>query len=275
MSLCARLAACGRAENARYNRVMADRVSAHYAKLLARHYSWMFGLTFEEKVTEQRTILEPVLSGGARGLAIDLGCGPGFQTIALAQLGFAPVLALDTSAELLAELDAHGTEYRMEATRIEARQADILTLCDQVQPDEASAIVCMGDTLTHLPGRDAVRRLFEAAATALAPDGIFVLTWRDLTRELTGAERFIPVRSGEDRIMTCFLEYVNAETVEVHDLVYTRDAATSAWALEKSSYPKLRLAAAWVEAELANAGLRVHTSSSAGRLSLAVAQKPA
>jgi len=40
---------------------MSDPVSAHYTNLLARHYSWMFGLSFDEKVTEQRTLLEPLL----------------------------------------------------------------------------------------------------------------------------------------------------------------------------------------------------------------------
>jgi len=39
----------------------------------------------------------------------------------------------------------------------------------------------MGDTLTHLSSPDAVRRLFSAVAAALAPGGLFILTWRDLT----------------------------------------------------------------------------------------------
>ncbi|MCU1299598.1 MAG: hypothetical protein JWO91_3876 [Acidobacteriaceae bacterium] len=40
-------------------------------------------------------------------LAVDLGSGPGFQTIALAHLGFSPVLAIGTSSELLDELRCH------------------------------------------------------------------------------------------------------------------------------------------------------------------------
>jgi len=46
-------------------------------------------------------------------------------------------------------------------------------------------------------------------------------TYRDLTKELEGLDRFIPVRS-DDKIMTCFLEYESAESVAVHDLIYTR-----------------------------------------------------
>jgi hypothetical protein len=47
---------------------------------------WMFNQSFEEKVAEQRKILEEVLPAGeaaGRGLAIDLGAAPGFQAIAL------------------------------------------------------------------------------------------------------------------------------------------------------------------------------------------------
>lgn len=256
--------------------------ATHYASLLARHYTWMFGLSFEEKVTEQRTILEPLLAAEPRGLAIDLGSGPGFQTFALAQLGFAPILALDTSAELLAELQSHAA-----GLNIRPIAADILTLADHVPPASAAVIVCMGDTLTHLPDLAAVRRLFFLAASALAPGGRFILTWRDLTHELTGPDRFIPVRADNDTILTCFLEYSSPTTVQVHDLLHTRktprnpapnsgsgsNACGDAWTLAVSSYPKLRLSPLWVAAEFTAAGLTTQPPPTAGRLSLAVAQK--
>jgi len=82
----------------------------HYAQLLAQHYTWMFGVSFDEKVAEQKALMERALAEGAgpaAGTAVDLGSGPGFQSIALAQLGLAPVIAIDTSAELLNELTIH------------------------------------------------------------------------------------------------------------------------------------------------------------------------
>lgn len=248
----------------------------HYANLLARHYTWMVGLSFADKVAEQRALLEPLLRETPRGPAVDLGSGPGFQSLALAQLGFSPVLALDTSAELLAELQAHAA-----GEAICSNRADMLSLRDYVREAESTVVVCMGDTLTHLPDRDAVRRLFASVAAALAPAGLFLLTWRDLTQELTGDDRFLLVRSDVDKILTCFLEYVSPTTVQVHDLVYTRNpaptstSAGSVWTVEKSSYPKLRLSPLWVVAELTSAGLQTRPPASAGRLSLAIGQKPA
>jgi SAM-dependent methyltransferase len=246
---------------------MPDPVSTHYHNLLARHYSWMFGQSFEQKVAEQHALLQPILVGRSRGVAVDLGSGPGFQTLALAQLGFSPVFAFDTSADLLQELASH-----IGPSNVRIRCSDLLTLPDHVSRDEAAAIVCMGDTLTHLPSREALRRLFMFVATALAPGGTFVLTWRDLTTELIGPARFIPVRSDDNIIMTCFLEYLTSDTVQVHDLIYTR--TPSGWTLESGSYPKLRLSPAWVAEQLTAAGLQVRPLSQAGRLALAIADKP-
>src|ERR1700692_3864627 len=86
-------------------------VNEHYERLLSQHYTWMFGVSFEDRVTEQKSFLSRTLAPlhytPEAALAVDLGCGSGFQTIALAQLGFSPVIAVDTSAELLDELRFH------------------------------------------------------------------------------------------------------------------------------------------------------------------------
>ena len=67
-------------------------VDQHYEHLLAQHYSWMFGVSFEERVNEQKAFLshalEPLESAPEDTLAVDLGCGPGFQTISWRSLAF-------------------------------------------------------------------------------------------------------------------------------------------------------------------------------------------
>ena len=169
------------------------------------------------------------------GTAVDLGSGPGFQSIALAELGYSPVVAVDSSRELLRELQERRGSYA-----IESREADITRL-DSVAPPEgkASVIVCMGDTLTHLPSKESVQTLCTDVFQKLAPGGVFVVTYRDLTSELAGTDRFLPVQADDTRIMTCFLEYKTSDTVTVHDLVYVR--GEGGWKLNKSSYEKLRL----------------------------------
>ncbi len=244
-------------------------VTDHYQQLLSEHYVWMFGVPFEEKVAEQKAILERVMSTLQpplpHGLALDLGSGPGFQSIALAQLGFSPIVAVDTSPELLAELKTRSSSYA-----IEIRNADVTALDAIDLPAPPAIAVCMGDTLTHLASRQEVEKLFAAVFNKLAPGGAFALTYRDLTGELRGTDRFLSVRSDDHKIMTCFLEYENEDSVAVHDLVHIRQP--NGWTLEKSSYRKLRLSSERVAATLRKAGFSVDLQEP-GRLLLIAARK--
>lgn len=69
--------------------------------------------------------------------------------------------------------------------------ANLLGLRQTLGRADIDAIVCMGDTLTHLPARDDVSRLLSEAYGALRPGGRLVLAFRDLTEELTGTDRSV------------------------------------------------------------------------------------
>lgn len=238
---------------------MSDLVAKHYEDVLAKHYSWMTGMPFEEKVAEQRQLL-CALGIGPRigGAAVDLGCGNGYQSFALAELGAAPVWAFDTSAYLLNELEA-----RNAAGLVRPVNADICQFGSNIQPQSVKVVVCMGDTITHLPSRDAVRLVLDQAANCLVPGGKIALTFRDLSIEVTGADRVIPVRSEPDQIMICVLDYKH-DRVGVTDIIYTRDGLE--WHIEKSCYEKLRLAPSWLAAELTARQFRVLRNETVGRL---------
>ncbi len=239
--------------------------AAHYRNLLAKHYSWMLGKTFEEAVTEQRKELADLAIDARRqGLAVDLGCGPGHHAAALSDLGFGRVLALDTSQILLDEL------IKNRGVRpIETICDDILRLAQYVLKDSVDVIVCMGDTLPHLESMTQVRALVETCWQTLRPSGRMLLTFRDYSQALQGLDRVIPVRLDADRLMTCILDY-GADHVEVMDLIYTRDGA--GWDLHKSSYRKLRLAPDEVTTLLRSLGFKV--TSVAGRMTKIMATKP-
>jgi SAM-dependent methyltransferase len=166
------------------------------------------------------------LSPRASALAVDLGAGPGFQSIALAELGY-HVTAVDLCPELLAELRA-----RAGARRIETIEGDMLDIASRL-PRDVELCVCMGDTLTHLASLEQVGELFQRVFGALANGGAIAMTFRDLTVELKDLDRFIPVRSDPDTVFTCFLEY-EPEHVRVYDLVLVRTVA--GWELRKSWY---------------------------------------
>lgn len=221
----------------------------HYERLLAEHYTWMSG-GLDNAVARNRTTLlglgVQARGGGAR--AIDLGAGSGAQSLALAQLGF-EVWAVDSSEPLLAELGRHES-----ATHVRCVHADMTDLARYCPEGGVDLIVCMGDSLLHLRSRSEMAKLLSSVPGCLRPGGEVVVSFRDLTPELKGTDRILPVQNDADRIMTCFLEYFPNHVI-VHDTVYTRTDGD--WTLAKSAYPKLRLGAQDVRRHLEAAGLQV------------------
>ena len=226
-------------------------IADHYENLLADHYSWLFG-GVRQKVEENKQFFQTheITPRGNR-IAVDLGCGSGFQSLALAQSGF-HVLAVDLSPKLLAELAAHTT-----GLDIKTVHDDLLRFPFHLK-EPMELCVCMGDTLTHLDSLESASRLFRSVSENLAPGGTFILTFRDYSFELKELDRFIPVRSEPRKIFTCYLEY-EPEHVKVHDLVYEQIDTT--WVFNKSFYRKIRVPLKWATEELQKAKLQIQLAT--------------
>lgn len=239
-------------------------VAEHYDQHLGPVYSWMIG-DVGAAIDRSRDELRALgLRPGSTGNAVDLGAGPGQHAIPLAELGFS-VLALDTCATLVEEL-----RRRAGGLPIRVVEGDLLRFGKQLS-GPVDVILCMGDTLTHLPSREAVGTLLREVAVALAVPGAFLVTFRDYaSTELEGTRRFIPVRSDEARSLTCFLEYAE-EIVTVHDLLHERRDA--GWQLRVSSYPKLRLGPTWVADTLMRLGLVVQQDTAPNGMVRILAQR--
>ncbi len=217
----------------------------HYASHLAPIYLWMAG-GFDHAVALGKSDLEALgIQVTANMVALDLGAGFGMHAIPLARQG-CEVTAVDSSAVLLDELRARGV-----GLPIHAIEGDLVRAAAYVNAAPQIAL-CMGDTLTHIQTQGDVATLFEEVSRVLAPGGLFAMTFRDYTSPAIGDKRFIPVRSDENRIHTCFLEAEPTHMV-VHDIVHERVGA--AWHMKVSSYRKLRLAPEWAVSALRNVGL--------------------
>jgi SAM-dependent methyltransferase len=220
-------------------------VEDHYAKLLAPVYTWMVGGADAAFALGQSDLAGVVADGT---FAIDLGAGFGMHAIPLARQGW-QVLAVDTSSLLLEELKKLSA-----GLPIQTRCCDLLQFSTHPSPQQrADLVLCMGDTLTHLPTMEAVETLSRLVASHLAPGGRFVATFRDYTRLPVGEARFIPVRADAQRILMCFLEDCGAH-VQVHDLLHERQDGK--WTSTVSSYRKLRVTPDEAAKAFSAAGLR-------------------
>lgn len=238
-------------------------VPEHYENLLSNHYTWLFG-GLQAKIAENRKFFETHdLKPRGSGNALDLGCGPGFQSIPLAQMGY-QVTAIDSSTALLAELKSSSA-----GLSVKVIQDDLLNFPAHCH-GPIELCICMGDTLTHVQSKDDIQVLFRTIYVALEKAGKLVLTFRDLSHELKDLDRFIPVRNDEKRIFTCFLEY-EADHVKVHDLIYEKNGAE--WKLNKSFYRKCRVPFEWAKKTLKEIGYQIEFGNNEKGLATIIATR--
>jgi len=219
---------------------------------------------FKEKRDEfTRFCIENEISPVDSGQVIDLGAGNGIQTIALANLGF-KVKAIDFNKQLLNELDAKTGSLPVEIIYDDIRQ---LNKYSQPKPE---LIICCGDTITHLDSVAEIKALLEDSFNALIPDGKIILTFRDYSNELEDTNRFIPVKSDPQKILTCFLEYF-PDKVRVTDLLYERE--DDKWIPKVSSYCKIRISRELIMDFLEGIGFEIILDKTVNRFITIIGQK--
>lgn len=238
-------------------------VKEHYDNYLGNFYSWMLGDfdTNEEKMRE--FFAAHGIASQTNQTALDLGCGNGIQSVALAKLGY-KVKAVDFNTQLLDELNEHKNHYG-----IEVINSDIINYLNSVNK-KFSLIICMGDTIVHLESRDWVKEFIKLCYENLESGGKLILSFRDYTNELKGTARFIPVKSDDTRVMTCFLEYSD-EYVNVTDLLYER--INDEWMQFVSSYKKVRVLPEEIEKYLKDAGFEIESNENLNRMIHIIANK--
>jgi SAM-dependent methyltransferase len=226
----------------------------HYERFLAERYLWMAG-GFDPNCRRNRDFFagHAIVPASTR-VAVDLGAGCGFQSIPLGRAGF-HVVSVDFCRPLLFELG-----QRAGGLAIDIAESDILEFAAWASR-RPELIVCMGDTLTHLPDMAAVSGLIRQCHAELVPGGRLVLSFRDYTAGPGGSVEVIPVRRDEDRIFLCRLEYGEAD-VDVTDILFSRESGH--WERTAGSYTKIRIAPDVLAGILASEGFALERVTEAG-----------
>jgi len=237
-------------------------VKEHYDNHLGNFYSWMTG-NFQTKSNEFKTFLvansiQPI----SNKIAIDLGAGHGLQSIPLAEIGF-QVFAVDFNRQLLVELEENAKDLNITIVNDDIKRVKYFTS----QPE---LIVCCGDTLSHLANKSEAIDFIENSVRTLGNSGRLILSFRDYSTELTGIDRFIPVKCDSDKILTCVLDYED-EHVQVTDLLHERTDDT--WKQKVSSYKKVRLLTSEIVAKLEESGMTIIVNQIINGLTTIVAKK--
>lgn len=236
----------------------------HYTAILDDVYPWMMG-PFRAQAEEQQALFTRfgLAPRGCKN-ALDLGCGPGYQSVALARLGF-DVTGVDTSESLLAVMLQESNQLPVRGVL-----GDIRHLRD-LAPGPWEVAVCMGDTICHLPSKDAVADMLRAVAGNLERGGSVVISFRDMSALPQGLDRFIPVKADAERVAVCFIEEDGPDTYLVHDIVHTREGEH--WRFDKGCFRKLRIAQGWLTDQLSACGLTLRQTENLRGMTILVAGK--
>jgi len=238
-------------------------VKEHYDNHLGNFYSWFAGDFDENKNSFKAFCVENDIKPINTKCAIDLGAGNGIQTIALAELGF-KVKAVDFNNQLIAELSSKINNHT-----VEVFNDDIKFISKYSQP-RPELIVCCGDTLPHLESFSEVQKLIKDSFDILSFNGRLILTFRDYSSELEDTNRFIPVKSDSQRILTCFIEYF-PDKLRITDLLY--EFENDKWNQKVSSYYKTRINRELVLGFLRDSGFTISLDNIENRMITIIAQK--
>lgn len=235
----------------------------HYDNHLGNFYSWMIG-DFNTRTSEQYVYFKShSILPHENKCAIDLGCGNGIQSYALAKLGF-NVIAIDFNQQLLSDLNE-----RIDNLPITIHETDILNFEDRIE-NQVELICCMGDTISHFNSIDEIRKIISKIYLKLTVMGKVVLSFRDYSVALNNENRFIPVKSDDHQILTCFLEYSD-DNVTVTDLLYANE--NGKWIQKVSSYQKVRISESKIKEILSAQGFKIESCEIINRLVYIIASK--
>ncbi|HKY76828.1 MAG TPA: class I SAM-dependent methyltransferase [Acidimicrobiia bacterium] len=145
---------------------------------LADVYDW---LVPEALLTPEGTVaaFRGMVALPPSGRVLDCACGIGQLAVGLALQGF-EVVASDASPAMVRRTAQLAADHGIEFPAITCAWED---LTPKRLGGSFDAVFCVGNSLTHAPGRAARRAALAAMSSALRPDGLLVLTSRNWERQ--------------------------------------------------------------------------------------------
>lgn len=139
---------------------------------------------------------------------IDAGCGTGSLAIALGRHNVA-VNAFDLNEKMIKKAE----EKRPQALNVSFRQGSLLNLQTLYPNHRADAVMCMGNTLVHLPYQEAVENFFTQAASMLKEGGNLIVQIVNYDNILKNKPQALPLIETENYHFERLYEYPSENQV--------------------------------------------------------------
>ncbi|MGP9819545.1 glycine/sarcosine N-methyltransferase [Salinarimonas sp. NSM] len=155
---------------------IAKRETGHYKAEYVKSFveKWDELIDWEARAESEGDFFIDVLRSRGKHKILDVACGTGFHSVRLAQAGF-DVTSVDGSAAMLAQAFENARARDMIPKLV---QADWRWLNRDIQ-GKYDAIICLGNSFTHIHDEGDRRRALAEFYAALKHDGILILDQRN------------------------------------------------------------------------------------------------
>lgn len=136
--------------------------------------------------------------------ALDIGCGTGSFTIALARSG-AAATGMDISASMLAEARRNSIACEQNIDLVYSSMTEMSANID----DKFDLIICMGNTLAHLLDKKDLFTMLGSCRKLLNPGGHLVLGLLNYDKILEKQDRIVGITRNENHEFIRFYDFEN------------------------------------------------------------------
>ncbi|MBX2990913.1 MAG: class I SAM-dependent methyltransferase [Bacteroidetes bacterium] len=180
--------------------VKSEREISNFYDALASGYDTMTG--FEKRFITERPFFRLIKERYGIKTAVDAGCGTGFHSLVLAQLGV-NVTAVDISAAMLQQLAEHSLRLNLPVQAVRAEFERLSQFLD----GSFDAVLCLGNSLAHVLSDEHLHTTLGNFYSLLSPGGNLFVQILNYDRILAQGERVQNVKEIGDTTFIRFYDY--------------------------------------------------------------------
>ena len=157
---------------------------------------------FEQRFPHERPFFRMLIERYKLENALDAGCGTGFHSILLAQLGL-QVTATDISEEMLMQTRKHAKEYGVHIKIINSTFPEVR----KVIRTRFESVFCLGNTFAHLLTEKEFLSSLKSFYEVMRPEGILFLQILNYNRILAHHDRIQSIKEANGKMFVRFYDY--------------------------------------------------------------------
>lgn len=145
---------------------------------------------WEDRLDHDSPFLIEELERTGAHRVLDMACGTGWHAIALSRRGY-EVVGADISVRMIEHARENAVREGLTVRFVRAGFGQLAPLVGK----GFDALICMGNSLPHVPGPEALKETLADFAAVLQPGGVLIIQQRNFDRVCNERQRFMPLQT--------------------------------------------------------------------------------